>query len=90
MQPRALLTQRQVAEWLGHSLDWFRRHRARLTAEQGFPAPVPGLGRRWDPAAITAWLARYRGVAPPVESGDWDNILAARACTLQHPEESPR
>ncbi len=86
MQPRALLTQRQVAEWLGHSLDWFRRNRVRLVQEQAFPPPVPGLGQRWDPQAITAWLAHWRGVAPAPDSDDWENILAARAYHLQQPE----
>lgn len=43
----------EVSFKLGHTdPEWFARNRARLIAEEGFPGPVPGMGLRWDPAAI--------------------------------------
>jgi len=74
--PDALLKHGQVAQLLGHSADWFSRHRAQLEA-QGFPRPVPGCGRRWDPAAIEAWLAAQR----PGAVDEWEARLRARLAT---------
>lgn len=55
-----LLTMRQVGERLGHGYHWFRKRRFKLEREDGFPKPVRGVGLRWDPAAIDAWLAAQR------------------------------
>jgi predicted DNA-binding transcriptional regulator AlpA len=55
-----LLTMQEVAERLAHGYDWFRRQRARLERDEGFPAPVRGCGNRWDPRAIEQWLDRQR------------------------------
>ena len=51
---------RDVAELvLGHPVRWFRRHRKRLEAEEGFPAPVSRIGRpRWSGRALIAWRDR--------------------------------
>jgi len=56
----------QAADALGLTVDGFCRRRARLEAG-GFPRPLPGLRRRYDPLAIEGWLARLRGSAnaPP-------------------------
>ena len=56
MPDRSLLNHPQVAKRLGHSSDWFYRHRDRLIRDHGFPSSVDGCFRRWDPAAIDAWL----------------------------------
>jgi predicted DNA-binding transcriptional regulator AlpA len=75
---RPLLTACEVAGLLGLTrAAWYRRRRALEAA--GFPAPVPALGNRWDPAAIDHWLAIQRGEA--VEPADWEQRLAARLDT---------
>lgn len=78
--PEALLTATQVSRVLGHrSPTWFPRHRTRLEAE-GFPLPVKGVGPRWDPLAIEAWLAQQRPAAHSTApaTGDWEARLMAR------------
>lgn len=74
-----LLTSAQVGRLLGHSHEWFVRHRKRLETDHAFPPPVAGVGYRWDPTAIAAWLATQRGphVAEGVEA-----LLALRARNL--------
>lgn len=55
---RRLLTKLQLCqEVLNVSPEWFAhsRNRKRLK-DQGFPEPVPGMGKRWDSRAIAAWL----------------------------------
>jgi len=92
---RTLLTHDQVAVLLrGGSAkaarDWFWRHRAGLEA-LGFPPPVPGIARRWDPVAIHAWLdsqvpAHLRpylpGPAAAAGGDDWETKLDAAARDL--------
>jgi len=56
MTTRALLDPPAVARALARNVEWFTRNERRLMAEHGFPARVKGCGRRWDPAAIDAWL----------------------------------
>ena len=94
---RQLIKSAEVAAKLGRfrldgqpNVFWFYKHRKRLERNEGFPGPVPGMGYRWDEAAIDAWLDRHlpegrtcahvvsdRGVADPGET-DWDAIAAAR------------
>ena len=52
---------REVAEIvLGHPVRWFRRHRKRLEAEEGFPPPVSRIGwPRWSGRALIAWRDRH-------------------------------
>lgn len=77
---RQLLTAHQVAMTLAlDSAMSFHRRRRCLEAEHGFPAPVPGLGLRWDPAAIDAWLGRQRGAAPAAADEGVESLLVARA-----------
>ena len=91
------LRQHQVAAKLAVSIDWFYRNKKRLIAEEGFPAPVPGLGQVWLEEAVDTWLtARAAGAAPksipfhPVLAGadasagspDLAGELAARATKL--------
>lgn len=60
MTARELLNIDGVCAKLSVSKDWFFRHNKSLVELKGFPGPVPGFeagsGRRWDPAAIDAWL----------------------------------
>ena len=58
-----LLTAAEVAHALGVTLPAFWHALPDLRAEKGFPMPV--LPRRYDPDAITAWLARQRTEAAP-------------------------
>lgn len=67
---RTLLTRRQVAEKMGHAYHWFDKARREKLEAQGFPAPVPACGLRWDAAAIDAWLDGLNNrvtvsIAPP-------------------------
>jgi hypothetical protein len=57
---RRLWHAHQVAEALGLTPGAFSARRRRLEEEHGFPPPVAGVGRRWDPAAIEAWLDAQR------------------------------
>lgn len=61
-----LLTTAEVAEGLGVPLTTFYRTVAYLRAARGFPVPV--LSGRYDPEAVTAWLARQRTEAMPFPS----------------------
>lgn len=76
---RQLLTAPQVAAALGYRYGWFIRHRARLEADHSFPAPVDGLGLRWDPAAIEDWLDARRQATRAVVAPAAEDILIQRA-----------
>lgn len=54
-----LLTLSDVAGRLGVPLHTLYRNMSSLRA-CGFPRPVPGCGRRYDPEAVATWLARQR------------------------------
>lgn len=88
-----LLTFPEVAERLGVPLNSLYRNHRVLREEHGFPAPVPGLGRRWDPQAIENWLATQRGEPVPIgqllppdtttaEVFDWQQELDRRALEM--------
>ncbi len=85
---RLVLTTAEVAARLGMSVPTFHRRQAALKREHGFPGPVPGLGHRYDPEAIRAWLARKRqpDTPAPVQAentaNDWSTVLAERAARL--------
>lgn len=72
----------QVAERLAISPAAFRQRRRRLEEEHGFPPPVPGLGRRWNPAAIEAWIAQATGGIPDSLPVSAEDILISRARAL--------
>ena len=40
----------------------------RLTESEGFPPPVRGCGRRWDPVAVDAWLDSLLAPSVKIES----------------------
>jgi hypothetical protein len=83
-----LLTAHQVAEILAlDSARAFAQRRRRLEEEHGFPRPVPGVGRRWDPLAIEAWRRRIRGEAAPARqegpgNDNVEDLLIGRARSL--------
>jgi predicted DNA-binding transcriptional regulator AlpA len=66
----------QVAERLAMTPAAFRQRRRRLETDHGFPSPVPGLGLRWNPVSIEAWLARETGQQ---QEEARDDVLIARA-----------
>ena len=77
---RDLLKTAEVADRLGHHVEWFYKNRRRLEQDYGFPPPVRGMRHRWDPAAIDAWLDRQ---FPPeitlaVRNPNHANVLRAR------------
>lgn len=79
---RDLLDAAGVAQKLRHSRDWFYRQYPGLL-QRGFPEPVPGMGRRWDPAAINAWLDQQANPGPPRKAPDeLDQLLERRAARL--------
>jgi predicted DNA-binding transcriptional regulator AlpA len=53
---RKLLTVRELADRIDRTAGYIYRNWRRLVAEEGFPPPVRGLGNRWDPVAVDAWL----------------------------------
>jgi predicted DNA-binding transcriptional regulator AlpA len=76
---RHLLTAHQVAELLALGGPRSFAQRRRRLEGLGFPPPVPGLGRRWDPAAIAAWLAAKRGAAAEAGNDNVEQLLIGRA-----------
>ena len=60
LPPSCLMTRRQVAARLGHSIDWLNRHMPRLK-QLGFPARDGVLGG-WHHKAVERWLDQRAGV----------------------------
>lgn len=77
--PVKLLTTPEVADALGVPVGQLRRTIVRLKREHGFPECIPGMGHRYDPEAVGAWIARYRKDATPAPAAndDEDAELAA-------------
>jgi len=48
------IPEKQTAQLLGRSIDWFRQNRDRLEAQFGFPPVDPATGYRHRPS-IEAW-----------------------------------
>jgi len=85
--PRRYLRTGEVARLLNMHPDRFRRRRRALERELGFPPPAPGLGLRWDPAAIARWqdaVMPQLGDAPETAAAaeDLGVELARRAAAL--------
>jgi hypothetical protein len=85
---RVLLSAAQLAAKLNQSLDWWYHNRPALEAA-GFPTTVPGMGKRWDPVAVDAWLdlqvpGHLRAALPVAEKPEPDLAaeLAERARAL--------
>lgn len=64
--PEPLLTFQDLAQRLGVSVQRLYRQHRELREQHGFPPPVAGMGRLWDPRAIENWLASQRGEAVPI------------------------
>lgn len=83
--PTSAIFSGEIAERLGYSADYFRRHIDRLIIEKCMPTPLPSLGRkRWDRARIEAWLKgqsvpQAANDAAPIapSDDDWQAALAA-------------
>lgn len=87
----------EVALKLGHSVEWFYKHRKKLEDEHAFPKPVPGLAKRWDEPAIDAWFDRQTGeqasaprIAGSSETEPVEFRLARRASELAGTHCVPR
>ncbi|RVK75450.1 hypothetical protein CN154_15210 [Sinorhizobium meliloti] len=52
-----LLKSKEVASLLGWTPETFSRHKKRLIATEGFPAPLPS--RRYWRAAVMRWIDTY-------------------------------
>lgn len=71
------VTPAEIAADLGHPVAWFYRHRARLHAVDGLPAPIASTGRpRWDRASYGAWRGRHHPAAPARGANDTAPPLA--------------
>ena len=87
-----LLTPAEIAQQLGVPLNTFRRNLPALRRDHGFPAPLPGMGGRYDPLAIATWReAQGKAPAPgtpaaapgePDTIPDWQTKLDQRARTI--------
>lgn len=66
-----LLALAEVAAALGFSRERFYKRWKAMVRDHGFPAPVPGCGKRWDPVAIRCWLDRQLepAAADPADPG---------------------
>jgi predicted DNA-binding transcriptional regulator AlpA len=87
-----LLTVQDMAQALGVSMSAMYRALPVL-ADAGFPQPLPGLGKRWDPEAVAAWLASRRtappapppappAAAPEDDIATWQRLLDGRAADI--------
>jgi hypothetical protein len=75
----------QVAQLLGLPNSRSFAARRRRLEEAGFPPPLPGLGKVWDPLAIDAWRRRQPGAPPSsaeAEGQAAEDLLIARARAL--------
>ena len=73
---RPLNAQQTAEDQLGVSLDWFNRNWKNLIADHGFPPPLAGLGRRWDPVAIAAWKdAQIPAHLKPPPAAEHTNVI---------------
>jgi hypothetical protein len=83
MPDRLTWSTAEVAAALGHSVQWFYQ-RARALRAAGFPQPLP-IVRRYDPAAVRAWIDRQQP-QPTVSSSQtadaWAAELDRRAALL--------
>ena len=61
----SLLTVAELAATFNVKPEYLRRRLPKLREKHGFPPPVPGLGNRYDPLAITAWRNRCAGLEQP-------------------------
>ena len=77
-----LMTAAEVAACLRISLGRFYLRRAQLGRDHGFPAPVPGIGLRWRPEAITRWLDRME-----VESCSPGMVIERQAAAVNDSQE---
>ncbi|MGE0716906.1 MAG: hypothetical protein AB7P02_15800 [Alphaproteobacteria bacterium] len=67
-----VLSQVEVAAYLGYSVTWMQEKRAQLAAA-GFPKPLPApFLNCWDKAAVDAWLDALGG--RPAESADSPSV----------------
>ena len=85
---RALLSLDQVARLLRGdepgARAWFYKHWQMLVATRGFPPPVEGLGKRWDPVAVHWWLDQRLPLElrPPAPARQDDPLAAELAKEL--------
>lgn len=83
-----VLTLAELAARLQVSRQWLARRHGHLRAAHGFPPPLPGLGLRWDPRAVDAWIARQTQAPDTSEREasspalDWSSVLDGRAARL--------
>lgn len=55
------VSEREAAEMLGHSVDWFRKNREDLERQFGFPKIDPATGKRHLPS-IERWASERNNV----------------------------
>lgn len=89
LDPDARYTAADVARIVfGWSADTFRRRRARLTREEGFPRPISKIGRpRWNGWRLIEWEARDQDAprqakALPPDVADFSTVLAERSAAI--------
>jgi hypothetical protein len=84
---RALLTLDELAAALKVKREFLHKEWRRLHREHGFPMPMPGLERRWDPRAIELWQdndLRRQGLLPALAAD-----AAAQVELRLEPESAP-
>lgn len=74
------LTLAEVAVKLRKQRTWLYRHWQDLVKNQGFPPPIPGLGRDrvWHAGAIEAWLVSTwpEELRPKAAAGEGEDLQA--------------
>lgn len=83
--PQAVISAREAAGIIGHSISWLYKHKAKLEA-QGFPKRDDLLGG-WPRVAVEGWVARRMGISPSSPSAGKDRLrraIDARKNALRH------
>lgn len=78
--PRRVAHGHEIAAMLGCKPRSFARRLPALQAA-GFPAPLPGLGQRWDIQAVEAWL-NAQSPAPAASAIGAEAVLIERAAAM--------
>lgn len=79
--PRRVAHGHEIAAMLGCTPRGFARRRRALEAA-GFPAPLPGLGMRWDIQAVEAWISAQSGAPGAADPGGIEARLIERAAAM--------
>lgn len=86
-QTTRVLSIEEVSLKIGKSVSWLYKNHKKYQINHKFPAPINGLGCKWDSTAIDLWfdmnLPNHLRVNDNfVNSNPWQSIMSRRAANL--------